>query len=466
MIYLDITRLINRLEQATPTGIDRVELEYAKNILENGCLFCCQKGNDLFQVPRFLAKKLVDYLEKRWKSGGTEDCEFISRIRDWMNTLRNSGEQRQKKKQILFLEKVATRSYKKRYGLVRKEGEAIQEIVPYLPKYLVVLLVILTPVLLSKILNMKGDLIRGSVCWPKIFNEIWYLNVGHSGLEKKGFLYSLSKYSGLKIAIYLHDLLPISHKHLFAKGTDKIHKIRMNNIALYSDLIIANSQFTKDSFQKLYAPKQRVEVLEIGVSQHLLKVDQDKECKRSGFVSIGTIEPRKNYLWLAENWDALCKIYPDYMNGEKLTIFGKIGWLPQDQVNKLQSLESKGSLQLVSDADDLTIQKALLSARAYVTAAEVEGWGMPLAESLSLGTPVIASDVPAHREVTCNKAVFFPYNDFSTFEKAILNCYKREEYIQMISQVENFEPWSWSIHFNSLKLLLSEDDQTPLVKLN
>ena len=38
-------------------------------------------------------------------------------------------------------------------------------------------------------------------------------------------------------------------------------------------------------------------------------------------------------------------------------------------------------------------------ATAVVAPSSVEGFGLPVAEALSLGVPVIASDIAAHREV-------------------------------------------------------------------
>jgi glycosyltransferase involved in cell wall biosynthesis len=51
------------------------------------------------------------------------------------------------------------------------------------------------------------------------------------------------------------------------------------------------------------------------------------------------------------------------------------------------------------------------TAAATVSASQYEGYGLPVAESLSYGLPTIASDIPAHREVAGDAALYFPPGD-------------------------------------------------------
>ena len=59
------------------------------------------------------------------------------------------------------------------------------------------------------------------------------------------------------------------------------------------------------------------------------------------------------------------------------------------------------------------------SARATVSASRYEGYGLPVAESLSYGLPTIASDIPPHREVAGDAAVYFPPGDPAALAAAL-----------------------------------------------
>jgi glycosyltransferase involved in cell wall biosynthesis len=50
-------------------------------------------------------------------------------------------------------------------------------------------------------------------------------------------------------------------------------------------------------------------------------------------------------------------------------------------------------------------------ASALISVSEIEGFGLPALEALSVGTPCLLSDIPAHREAAGGGAVYFKPND-------------------------------------------------------
>jgi glycosyltransferase involved in cell wall biosynthesis len=65
---------------------------------------------------------------------------------------------------------------------------------------------------------------------------------------------------------------------------------------------------------------------------------------------------------------------------------------------------------MVSDDDLAAIYTG---ARALVLASDDEGFGLPTVEALACGTPVVACDVPALREVLADKATFVGHDDLT-----------------------------------------------------
>ncbi|MBO0125232.1 glycosyltransferase [Agrobacterium sp. OT33] len=317
---------------------------------------------------------------------------------------------------------------------------------PMVPAGISAIAVAAAPSLFKKALTSDHKPSAKVLFSPVSLNNI-YLNVGHTGLEKARLLGNLKKNPNWKTAIYIHDVLPVTHPHLFVDGTKQKHEVRMRNVVKFSDIVFANSHFTADETERLY--KRKVDaVLEIGSEASTTVPSHSGE--RTGFVSIGTVEPRKNYLWLVTSWISFCKNYPDLVKGEKLTIFGASGWLNGSNLEKLkEEIDSSLNVEMVHGASDEDVTTALMRSRAYLTAAEVEGWGMPLAESLTLGTPVICSDVKAHREVTRGKANFFEFNNEAELHAMLLKSYtdSAEEMEETASQ---FEPWLWVSHFARL----------------
>ena len=456
MFYLDITRLLDRVSSPSPTGIDRVELQYAKFMLKSGNCFAAQSGDDLTQVPTWLAEEVISHVHMRWDEGIEGDAALTKRIAAWRKGIKPkrgkvSGVEK-------FFKGLRGKTLRRRLELANVERDYIAKRAKGIPPGIAVCAVASAPRLFEYLLvPAKKPASEARFLTPPLFHSKVYINVGHSGLEKTKLLSMLSKCPGLRTIIYVHDLLPISHPHLFKDGDEPRHQRRMENVKAYANEVIVNSQFTKQQFELMFGPGTVRAVLEIGTPPGQARRPAVAQGRRD-FVSIGTIEPRKNYPWLVGEWIKFCDAHPDLVGSERLTIFGKAGWLKDDEHEQLLSLiQSAPNVELLTGESDATVTGRLAGARAYLSAAEVEGWGMPLAEAFALGTPVIASDIPAHREVTCGRARYFNCSRPGELRALLLSCFDGNKYGDMVADARGFEAWSWDVHFAKfLKIATSE----------
>ena len=67
--------------------------------------------------------------------------------------------------------------------------------------------------------------------------------------------------------------------------------------------------------------------------------------------------------------------------------------------------------------DDM--QRAIAGARAVLCPSRREGFGMLALEAMALGVPVVASDIPAHREVLGDVGHYAPLDDVAAFASAL-----------------------------------------------
>jgi glycosyltransferase involved in cell wall biosynthesis len=68
---------------------------------------------------------------------------------------------------------------------------------------------------------------------------------------------------------------------------------------------------------------------------------------------------------------------------------------------------------------DEELAELLSGCAGTISASAYEGYGMPVAESLAAGLPTIASDIPAHREVAGEAALYFPPGDADALAAAL-----------------------------------------------
>jgi glycosyltransferase involved in cell wall biosynthesis len=117
-------------------------------------------------------------------------------------------------------------------------------------------------------------------------------------------------------------------------------------------------------------------------------------------VYMGSFMPYKNVETLA----LAMHVLPGY----RLHLLSKIG--PADR-RRLLDLAPPGSLMVHNGVSDAEYSELLRTAFALVHASLDEGFGIPLIEAMSAGTPVVASDIPIFREVGADAAAYVPATD-------------------------------------------------------
>jgi glycosyltransferase involved in cell wall biosynthesis len=122
-----------------------------------------------------------------------------------------------------------------------------------------------------------------------------------------------------------------------------------------------------------------------------------------------TIEPRKNHLGLLAAWEALrTERFPNL----KLLVVGKRGWHHNLIVKRFRPWMDRGEAFLLEDVPFADLRLLYKHARATVCPSFGEGFDFSGVEAMKSGGTVVASDIPAHREVYVDAAEYC--NPYST----------------------------------------------------
>jgi glycosyltransferase involved in cell wall biosynthesis len=76
--------------------------------------------------------------------------------------------------------------------------------------------------------------------------------------------------------------------------------------------------------------------------------------------------------------------------------------------------------------DDSILEAYYQGATALIFPSKIEGFGLPILEAMSLGCPVIASDIPVFVELFGNAIAYFDPNDVHSLSLAIKKFYYSE----------------------------------------
>ena len=210
-----------------------------------------------------------------------------------------------------------------------------------------------------------------------------------------------------KTVVTIHDLAFLKFPETFKP----LHRQRLvwftRNAVWRADRIIAISESTKrDLCELLGAPDERIDVVHHGVDHALFRPDVAPAVRTAPYIlSVGTLQPRKNYRMLIRAFKRLCERRREPV---ELLIAGQHGWMWEEIEAEANRTPRVHLLGYMSD-DQLP---ALYAGAAVVAMPSLyEGFGLPLLEAMACGVPLVASNVSCFPEVVGNAAVMLDPTD-------------------------------------------------------
>lgn len=370
-VLFDASRLLSRAERTAPTGVDRVCLAYAEWLLSLPDVQVTPvrgRQEQLVAVDEAWFRKCVKTLRSRW-----------------------TGD---------FFERSLTDDEMRLMTALSSDVKASESVIGKPP---------VDPA------KTPG---RRARVWKQLFRSQWiqnlpesslYFNVGHTGLSDPRILTELRD-RGIERIILLHDLIPITHPEFCRPGDDARHRERVISTLRHASRILVNSHYTAHELTA-FAAREGIEpppidAFHLGLEPTFL-IPPTAATPRPYFVHIGTIEARKNLAFLLTIWRRLGERMGDA--APQLVLVGRYGWENEAVLDHLErSPALRGLVHQASDLPDSALATLMASARALVAPSSVEGFDLPAVEASALGVPLIASDIPVHRELVPDAQLIDP----------------------------------------------------------
>ena len=189
--------------------------------------------------------------------------------------------------------------------------------------------------------------------------------------------------------------------------------------------ILADSAATKQDLMAVWqVPDEKFRVLYSGVGSAFVRVEDEKRITavRQKYylgdvpylLSVGTVQPRKNYQMLIQAFAPLADKWP-----HNLYIAGGKGWLYDEMTAEIEKQGLANRVRFIGFVDDEDLPTLYSGAGLYLFPSLYEGFGLPMLEAMACGVPVIASDVSSLPEVGGETAVMLPPNNRSEWTQAI-----------------------------------------------
>jgi glycosyltransferase involved in cell wall biosynthesis len=212
------------------------------------------------------------------------------------------------------------------------------------------------------------------------------------------------------IVAVVYDLAALDHPELhpardaaqLQRYVDQLHR---------AEAVIAISTATGDRIAR-HVPSARIHVVPIGRSS-LPPPEASPLRGRRYLLAVGAPVPRKGYDRILR---ALARLGDTDV---VLALVGPAGSEDEALVALADELGLADRVHRTGAVTEAQLAGWYADAAGLVAPSVEEGFGLPLVEALAAGTPVVASDIPVHREVTGGGALLVPAGDEGSLVEAL-----------------------------------------------
>jgi glycosyltransferase involved in cell wall biosynthesis len=223
----------------------------------------------------------------------------------------------------------------------------------------------------------------------------------------------------LKVVAHIHDISFARFPELIGWRDRSFLRLLIPR-TLRRAFLVAPSLFTKQEIMAVYGvSEEKITVIPNALSQEFV-VDGQRQADwtelqtkyllpEKYILYVGTLQPRKNIPYLLQAFALVEKRLPK----TQLVLVGNREGHHYDQsiddVIRAEGLAEKVVFPGYVEASDLP--HLYQHASVFVFLSRYEGFGIPLLEAIVSGVPVLASDIPPHREVGGEKVTYAPLDN-------------------------------------------------------
>jgi len=240
--------------------------------------------------------------------------------------------------------------------------------------------------------------------------------------------------------VTLHDLAFLRFPKVLTRSKRLYHGIFTVRSIRQATIVITVSHSTRqDAIELVGIPEQQVQTVYPCIDRRFSNVVEEEEKRafreKHGLMDgyllyLGTLEPRKNITTLIE---AYARLRDTHAIREKLVVAGSKGWLYDSIFERVQQLKLETEVLFPGFVADAEQALWYCAASAFVYPSLYEGFGIPVAEALACGVPVVTSNVSSLPEAGADIALCVDPHSAEAMAEAMYKALSDQTYREKCS---------------------------------
>jgi glycosyltransferase involved in cell wall biosynthesis len=170
--------------------------------------------------------------------------------------------------------------------------------------------------------------------------------------------------------------------------------------------VIAISRFVADQLLEVGLPAQRIRIVPNGIERTAWP---RSAATGRDLLMLARHDRNKNVIHAIRGFAVLLKQRPGWAGS--LLVVGLEGRCTQEIQRAVRELGLRDKVRLIACLSEQALAEQLRSSLALISTSSMEGFNYPVLEAMAAGLPTVISDIPVHRELYEEAALFFDLDD-------------------------------------------------------
>ncbi len=233
------------------------------------------------------------------------------------------------------------------------------------------------------------------------------------------------------------DLSYLKFPKLFkAKDLYQLKNWTVYAVARVRKIFTISEASKNDIIKEYHVPPSKIVVTYPGFTMgQIMNITAKYHISKNYILSVGTIQPRKNYTRLIEAFARFLRENKQKFTDLELVIIGKKGWLYKPILaapNKFGIEDRVKFLDFVPDAD---LPGFYAHALCFALPSLYEGFGLPVLEAMAYKCPVVVSNVSSLPEIAGKAGIYVDPNSAESIANGLLTAVRQRNLMQGATRV-------------------------------